>query len=72
MTVRDDIEDVLRDYGCLEWADGAEREEMAPYFVKMMNEIMAAIRKPIETMHAPGIQDSIRLGTRDRVLEMLQ
>jgi len=33
------ILDILGSYGCLEWAEGAEREQMAPYFEKMKTEI---------------------------------
>lgn len=37
------ILEVLRSYGCLEWADGPEAEEMAPYFEAFKNKIREVI-----------------------------
>jgi hypothetical protein len=39
MTKREQVENILNSYGCLEWARGPEREQMAPYLDKMMTEI---------------------------------
>lgn len=38
-STREQLESILTDYGCLEWAHGGEREEMAPYLTKMLDEI---------------------------------
>lgn len=60
MPAKDEILGLLQDYGCLEWAEGGDREEMAPYLDQLLTKIDAVLKQEWEKGYAEGLKICVK------------